>query len=44
MKVVGIPGGMLKFEGKTRISRGVNEKSAKFRGGGGGVSGKGKFA
>ena len=30
MKVVGIPGGMSKFEGKTRISKGVNEKKWKI--------------
>ena len=33
VKVVGIPGGMSKFEGKTRISRGVNAKKWKILGG-----------
>ena len=33
VKVVGIPGGISKFDGKTGISRGVNAKSRKFQGG-----------
>ena len=34
MKVVGIPGGgILKFEGKRRFSKGLMQKSGKFRGG-----------
>ena len=33
MKVVGIPGGILKFEEKTRIFKGVDAKSEKYQGG-----------
>ena len=33
VKLVGIPGGMQKFEGKTWISRGVNEQKCKIPGG-----------
>ena len=33
VKVVGIPGGISKFEGKTRISKGVNAKKWKIPGG-----------
>ena len=32
VKVVGIPGIMSKFEGKTRISKGFNAKSGKLSG------------
>ena len=33
VKVVGIPGGLSKFEGKTRIFNGVNAKKWKIPGG-----------
>ena len=33
MKIVRIPGGMSKLEGKTRISKGVNAKKWKIPGG-----------